>query len=140
MVACHLSAGILVFPHNIRKFISAFYASTSLISFTWRVNTAFIYDGCGKEDDRFFLLQATSSITHYNCARKMITVMLRMKFPVSMKNLGIWGNLTDCDFQLKGVSSSSIRLRPLGLFHPPGNHLPISFEVFLYIFTFRFTI
>ena len=32
-------------------------------------------------------------------------------------------------------SSSSIRLRPFGLFLPPGNHLPISFVVFLYFFS-----
>ena len=31
-------------------------------------------------------------------------------------------------------SSSTIRLRPLGLFLPPRNHLPISLLVFLYFF------
>ena len=38
---------------------------------------------------------------------------------------GTWG---------QNISSSSIWLRPLGLFLPPRNHLPISFVVFLYIF------
>ena len=33
--------------------------------------------------------------------------------------------------------SSSIRLRPLGLFLPPGNHLPISFVVFLHCFSLQ---
>ena len=39
-----------------------------------------------------------------------------------------------CNF-LKEISSSTIRLRPLGLSLPPGNHLPISFVVFLYFFS-----
>jgi Amino acid permease. len=34
-------------------------------------------------------------------------------------------------------SASTIRLRPLGLFLPPGNHLPISFMVFLYFFSLQ---
>ena len=39
------------------------------------------------------------------------------------------------------ISSSTIRLRPIGLFLPPGNHLPISLVVFLYFFSpFRFVI
>ena len=33
--------------------------------------------------------------------------------------------------------SSNIRLRPLGLFLPPGIHLPISFVVFLYFFSLQ---
>ena len=35
------------------------------------------------------------------------------------------------------IISSTIRLRPLGLFLPPGNHLTISFEVFLYFFSLQ---
>ena len=35
------------------------------------------------------------------------------------------------------ISSSTIRLRPLSLFLPPGNHLPISFVVFLYFFSLQ---
>ena len=35
------------------------------------------------------------------------------------------------------LSSSTIRLRPLGLFHPPGNHLPILSLVFLYFFSLQ---
>ena len=40
----------------------------------------------------------------------------------------------ECSFQPKlSLSSlSTINLRPLGLFIPPRNHLPISFMVFLY--------
>ena len=34
-------------------------------------------------------------------------------------------------------SSSTIRLRPLSLFLPPGNHLPISFVVFIYFFSLQ---
>ena len=35
------------------------------------------------------------------------------------------------------LSSSSITLRPLGRFLPPGNHLPLSFVVFLYLFSLQ---
>ena len=34
-------------------------------------------------------------------------------------------------------SSSTIRLRPLGMFLPPGNQLPISFVIFLYFFSLQ---
>ena len=34
-------------------------------------------------------------------------------------------------------SSSTIRLRHLGLFLPPGNHLPISLVIFLYFFSLQ---
>ena len=35
------------------------------------------------------------------------------------------------------ISSSTIRLRPHGLFLPPGNHLSISFVIFLYFFSLQ---
>ena len=37
----------------------------------------------------------------------------------------------------KSKLSSTIMLRPLVLFLPPGNHLPISFAVFLYFFSLQ---
>ena len=47
--------------------------------------------------------------------------------------------LLNCRFKISSSSSSSssINLRPLGLFLPPGKHLPISFVVFLYFFSFQ---
>ena len=53
----------------------------------------------------------------------------------SNKNLKICLHELDLSFLLWNISidaSSTIKLRPLGLFLPPGNHLPISFVVCLY--------